>query len=36
VVKVAGDHSLRTHLRAVAAAVEGWLPGVVPRATRAG
>jgi uncharacterized protein len=29
VVQVAGDHSLRTDLEAVAAAVEGWLPAVV-------
>lgn len=30
VVEVPGDHSLRTDLEAVAAAVRGWLPGVVP------
>jgi uncharacterized protein len=29
VVEVAGDHSLRTDLEAVAAAVQSWLPGVV-------
>jgi uncharacterized protein len=29
VVEVAGDHSLRTDLAAVAAAVSAWLPGVV-------
>jgi hypothetical protein len=29
VVQVAGDHSLRTDLDAVAAAVRAWLPGVV-------
>src|SRR5712691_10936494 len=29
VVQVAGDHSLRTDLEAVAEAVRGWLPGVV-------
>lgn len=29
VVQVPGDHSLRTDLDAVAAAVRGWLPGVV-------
>jgi predicted alpha/beta-hydrolase family hydrolase len=29
VVQVAGDHSLRTDLEAVAAAVRAWLPGVV-------
>jgi predicted alpha/beta-hydrolase family hydrolase len=34
VVRVAGDHSLRTDLEAVAAAVKGWLPGVVARAAR--
>ena len=33
VVQVPGDHGLRTDLEAVAAAVRGWLPGVV--ATRA-
>ncbi len=30
VVQVAGDHSLKTDLEAVAAAVRAWLPGVVP------
>jgi predicted alpha/beta-hydrolase family hydrolase len=34
VVQVSGDHSLRTDLEAVAAAVRGWLPGVVARAAR--
>jgi uncharacterized protein len=29
VVQVPGDHSLRTDLEAVAAAVRGWLPGVL-------
>ena len=29
VVQVLGDHSLRTDLDAVAAAVRAWLPGVV-------
>jgi uncharacterized protein len=29
VVQVPGDHSLRTDLQAVAAAVQAWLPGVV-------
>ena len=32
VVRVSGDHSLRTDLEAVAAAVRGWLPGVVRQA----
>jgi predicted alpha/beta-hydrolase family hydrolase len=32
VVEVRGDHSLRTDLEAVAAAVRTWLPGVVARA----
>jgi predicted alpha/beta-hydrolase family hydrolase len=32
VVQVPGDHSLRTDLDAVAAAVREWLPGVVARA----
>jgi predicted alpha/beta-hydrolase family hydrolase len=32
VVGVPGDHSLRADTEAVAAAVEGWLPGVVARA----
>ena len=31
VALVAGDHSLRTDLAAVARAVEEWLPGVVPQ-----
>jgi hypothetical protein len=30
VVQVPGDHSLRTDPDAVAAAVRGWLPAVVP------
>jgi predicted alpha/beta-hydrolase family hydrolase len=34
VVQVPGDHSLRTDLEAVAAAVRGWLPGVVPHLAR--
>jgi hypothetical protein len=34
VVEVPGDHSLRTDLEAVAAAVQDWLPGIVARATR--
>jgi uncharacterized protein len=34
VVEVAGDHSLRTDLEAVAAAVRDWLPSVVDQATR--
>ncbi len=33
VVQVAGDHSLRTDLPAVGAAVGDWLPGVVDRAS---
>jgi predicted alpha/beta-hydrolase family hydrolase len=33
VVQVPGDHSLRTDLRAVAAAVEAWLPSVGGQAT---
>ena len=33
VVQVPGDHSLRTDLEAVAAAVRAWLPGVVVEAT---
>jgi predicted alpha/beta-hydrolase family hydrolase len=33
VVQVPGDHSLRTDLEAVAAAVRGWLPGVVALST---
>jgi hypothetical protein len=32
VVRVPGDHSLRTDVEAVAAAVRGWLPGVVAQA----
>jgi uncharacterized protein len=32
VVEVPGDHSLRTDVEAVAAAVQGWLPGVVDAA----
>lgn len=36
VVTVAGDHSLRTDLGAVAAAVAGWLPGVLAAAGGAG
>ena len=36
VVQVPGDHSLRTDVQAVAAAVQGWLPRVVARAERAG
>jgi predicted alpha/beta-hydrolase family hydrolase len=32
VVRVPGDHSLRTDLDAVAAAVRGWLPGVLSEA----
>ena len=34
VVEVAGDHSLRSDLEAVAAAVEAWLPGLLLPATR--
>jgi predicted alpha/beta-hydrolase family hydrolase len=34
VVQVPGDHSLRTDLQAVAAAVQGWLPRVVGEAAR--
>ena len=34
VVQVPGDHSLRTDLEAVAAAVRGWLPGVLADAAR--
>jgi uncharacterized protein len=34
VVQVPGDHSLRTDLQAVAAAVEDWLPRVVGRPAR--
>jgi hypothetical protein len=35
VVEVPGDHSLRTDLAAVAAAVEAWLPGILARAVAA-
>jgi hypothetical protein len=34
VVVVPGDHSLRTDLDAVAAAVRDWLPGIVGQAAR--
>jgi hypothetical protein len=34
VVQVPGDHSLRTDLEAVAAAVRAWLPGIVGQVTR--
>ena len=34
VVQVPGDHSLRTDLEAVAAAVRAWLPGVVRQAPK--
>jgi len=34
VVQVPGDHSLRTDLEAVAAAVHGWLPHIVAQAAR--
>jgi uncharacterized protein len=34
VVQVQGDHSLRTDLDAVAAAVRGWLPGVLRQPAR--
>jgi uncharacterized protein len=34
VVEVPGDHSLRTDVEAVAAAVRDWLPGVAARAAR--
>ncbi|MGH3455985.1 MAG: alpha/beta family hydrolase, partial [Nocardioidaceae bacterium] len=34
VVQVSGDHSLRTDLEAVAAAVRAWLPQVVAQAAR--
>jgi hypothetical protein len=33
VVQVAGDHSLRTDLASVAAAVRAWLPAVVDHAS---
>jgi predicted alpha/beta-hydrolase family hydrolase len=36
VARVPGDHSLRTDLEAVAAAVSAWLPGVVGQAAKAG
>ncbi len=36
VVEVPGDHSLRTDIEAVEAAVRAWLPGVVPRAAQVG
>jgi predicted alpha/beta-hydrolase family hydrolase len=36
VVQVPGDHSLRTDVEAVAAAVQGWLPGVVAQAATSG
>jgi predicted alpha/beta-hydrolase family hydrolase len=36
VVQVSGDHSLRTDLLEVSAAVRAWLPGVVAAAGRAG
>jgi uncharacterized protein len=35
VIEVAGDHSLRKDPEAVAAAIRGWLPGVVAEATPA-
>ncbi len=35
VVRVAGDHSLRTDLGAVAEAVRGWLSGVLATGVRA-
>jgi hypothetical protein len=35
VVQVPGDHSLRTDVTAVAAAVGDWLPGVVAQARTA-
>jgi uncharacterized protein len=35
VVEVPGDHSLRTDVEAVAAAVRGWLPSVVAQAAEA-
>ena len=34
VVQVQGDHSLRTDLEAVAAAVRAWLPGVLRQPAR--
>jgi predicted alpha/beta-hydrolase family hydrolase len=36
VVRVPGNHSLRTDVEAVAAAVRAWLPRVVPRGLRVG
>jgi uncharacterized protein len=36
VVQVPGDHSLRTDVQAVAAAVRAWLPDVITSATRGG
>jgi uncharacterized protein len=36
VVPVPGDHSLKTDVDAVAAAVRAWLPHIVPEAARAG
>jgi uncharacterized protein len=36
VVQVPGDHSLRTDVEAVEAAVRAWLPGVVPRTAPVG
>lgn len=36
VVKVPGDHGLKTDVEAVAAAVREWLPGVLSRAANAG
>jgi uncharacterized protein len=36
VVEVPGDHSLRSDIEAVEAAVRAWLPGVVARATHVG
>jgi hypothetical protein len=36
VVQVPGDHSLRTDVQAVAAAVRAWLPGVVAQAAVTG
>jgi hypothetical protein len=36
VVQVPGDHSLRTDVTAVAAAVRAWLPGVLAQAARTG
>jgi uncharacterized protein len=36
VIQVPGNHSLRTDLDAVAAAVGAWLPGVVGQPARTG